>query len=364
MILKARGIDIREPERGLSFADDEVRDWISRYESGESMASIAFSAGVKSPETIRKRLVDVDVSIRERVSSTASSWQEWAIYFYLSKAFPDGTVSSNLKVETAKGARFPDVCLTTRDGIKVAVEYDGEFWHDTPARRKADEEKTALPALLQDCGFRVIRVIENAKGVNETVGGTVWCSAERNGNDVGIGFAIIELLNLLESESIDVDLERDMPEINKLYYEAKNRTKHGIEWARLYTEDGLASHAIAKRFGTTSTTVTTALESLGVEIRHQPTSEKRVSQWAQMLHSGASVQDIADDFGVSKSTVYRALKRRGHVFDPHPKKAITVTDHEWKRLFCEEELSMSKIAREYGVSAGTVSSHLRKTGVS
>lgn len=360
MILKDRGIAIREPERGLVFSNDEIQEWVNRYNSGESLASIAFSVGVKSPDTIRKRLVDAGVSIREKVSSTASSWQEWAIFFYLSKAFPGEVVSNNTKVNTVKGARYPDVCLILGNGSKFAIEYDGEFWHDTPAHRASDKDKTAL---LRDSGYRVIRIIENTNDINKVSGDVIHCSIERDGNSVGIGFAICALLKLVKVGSVDVDLDRDTAEISTLYYEAKNRTKHGIEWAKLYTEEGLSSHVIAKRYGTTTTTVTSALKSLGVQIRHQPTSEQMLSRWVQQVDAGIPVQTIADESGVSKSTVYRALKREGISFDPHPKKPITATDEEWKRLYCEESVSMSAIARQYSVSIGTVSAHLKKMGV-
>ena len=86
---------------------------------------------------------------------------------------------------------------------------------------------------------------------------------------------------------------------------------HGIEWTKLYTEEGLSSHVIAKRYGTTTTTVTSALKSQGLQLRHRPADNETRNRWVQMVNDGIPVQTIAEELGVNKSTVYRALKRNG-----------------------------------------------------
>lgn len=310
MKLNDAGLPIRPPERGYQFSEDTIEDWVERYASGESLKSIAFSAGLKSSDPVRKRLVAAGVEIRDKVSTTSSSWQEWAIYFYLKKAYPDYDVANNKRVDTKHGARFPDVSVMG-NGLKLAVEYDGEFWHNTKEHRLADESKTEA---LEKEGFRVIRVIENSRDENKQTGNVIFCTAEREGIETGIGFAISVLLDMLYITTVSVDLARDTQEISKLYYQAKNRASHGLEWVKLY-EGGLSTNSIASEYGVTATTVSNALKSLGMSIRHAPTAESEIDLWIELFETGKLVQEIADERGVNKTTVYRALKKRGVSFD-------------------------------------------------
>jgi len=357
MKIKEAGGTIAIPSIGFEFDDEVLDEWCKRYKSGESMASIAYSAGLKSPDTVRKRLVDRGVEIREQVSSTASSWPEWAIFFYMRKAFPGCEVGNNEAVSTRKGVRYPDVTVVNRDAdLKIAIEYDGAFWHEGREKRKSDDEKARL---LEEEGFTVYRVVEVTD--DELVDSLfeIRCSADRQ----GLGDAIVVLLSMLSIEGVDVDLERDSPAITELYYAAKNRTARGVEWADLYERQKLSVNSIADMYGTTPTTVSTSLKLQGVEIRHKPTDESEQQKWLEMYEKGISVPAIAKSRGVDKSVIYRHLKKRGIVFERHPKKSITNRDLEWKRLYVNEHKSLADIAREYGVSPMTVSNHLQKLGV-
>ena len=357
MKIKEAGGTITIPARGFVFDDEALDDWCKRYKSGESMASIAYSAGLKSPDTVRKRLVDRGVEIRERVSTTASSWPEWAIFYYMHKAFPDCEVGNNEAVSTRKGMRYPDVTVVNCDtGLKIAIEYDGAFWHEGCVKRKSDEEKAHL---LEEEGFTVYRAVEVADDVPINSLFEIRCSADRR----GLGDAIVALLAMLSREGVDVDLERDSPAITELYYAAKNRTARGVEWADLYERQKLSVNSIADMYGTTPTTVSTSLKLQGVEIRHKPIDEPERQKWYEMYEQGISVPSIAKSRGVDKSVIYRHFKKRGIVFERHPKKGATSRDLEWKRLYVDERKSLADIAREYGVSPTTVSNHLQKFGV-
>ena len=358
--LKESGVEIRQPDRGYSFDEDVIDEWQTRYESGESLASIAFDAGLKSGDTVKKRLEERGVTIREKVSSTASSWPEWAIYFYMKAAFPEFAVDNNPAIDTPKGARFPDVAVRSSDGsFKLAIEYDGRFWHDRENKREQDEEKSRL---LQNVGFKVYRIIENDHGMNCVDGNTIYCTSESKGTESGLGYAICELLGLLHCEGIDVDFRKDSAEISSLYYAAKNRTAHGKEWAGLYA-DGHSTIEIAQAYGVTSTTVSSSLKRQGVEIRHKPIDETERQIWVEMYKAGSKVPAIAKERQLNKSIIYRYLKSIGVEFDKHPKKESTDTDLEWKRLYEDEGYSLSRIAKQYGRSTTTVSNHLKKLGV-
>ena len=359
--LKETGVEIRQPDRGYAFDEKTLSEWQERYESGESLASIAFDAGLKSGDTVKKRLEERGVKIREKVSSTASSWPEWAIYFYLKAAYPGFKVENNPAIDTLKGTRFPDVVVRSADGLfKLAIEYDGRFWHDRENKRERDEEKSRL---LQDAGFTVYRIIENNEGMNCVDGNNViYCTSESEGTESGLGYAITQLLRMLHSNGIDVDFEKDSAEISSLYYAAKNRTAHGKEWAELHNR-GHSTNEIAEAYGVTPTTISASLKRQGIDIRHKPTDESERQIWIEMFKTSSSVPTIAAERQVNKSTIYRYLKSIGVAFDKHPKKEITDTDFEWRRLYEKEGYSLSRIAKQYGCSPTTVSNHLKKLGV-
>lgn len=359
--LKDAGVEIRQSNRGYSFDEATKAEWQARYESGESLESIAFHAGLKSGETVKKRLEERGVKIRGKVSTTTSSWPEWAIFFYMKAAYPEFIVDNNPAISTPKGVRFPDVAVRDPDGpFKLAIEYDGRYWHDGENKRKQDEEKSHL---LQKVGFTVYRIVENDEGLNcVNSNNVIYCTDEYESTDQGLGYAIIQLLKLLHCSTVDVDLKRDSAEISSLYYIAKNRTAHGKEWGKLYA-DGHSTNEIAKLYGVTATTVSSSLKRQGIEIRHKSTDEAERQIWVEMFKAGSSVPAIAKERQVEKSTIYRYLKSIGVEFEEHPKKEISNIDLEWKYLYEVKGYSLSYIAKQYECSPTTVSNHLKKLGV-
>lgn len=368
--LKKNGIAIRREKRGYQFREEEIADWVKRYELGEPLVSIASSCGVKSIETIRKRLVGQGVEIRDRISpSTASSYPEWVLMHYLQKAFPDCSVENNASLSLGDGVVHPDVMVTGESIQKLfsdhggaeglIVEYDGEHWHDNPEQRRLDETKTKR---MSEAGFYVIRIIENSNGQNESCDPhRIFCTQQREGNDVGLGFAVVSLLKVLNKGDFDVDLIRDAADISKRYYAARNKTAEYEEWVNLY-QMGISSNEIADRYGTTSTTVTSKLKSLGVQIRHVAYSQEERNKWFDLYEGGMDVPDIARREQVDKGVIYRYLGSTGISFDRsnyRPKE----NDLEWKEMY-ESGRSLSAIADEYGVSLGKVKAHLEKMGVS
>ncbi|EOS52896.1 HTH domain-containing protein [Adlercreutzia caecimuris] len=368
--LKKNDIAIRRKKRGYQFDEKEIADWVKRYELGEPLASIASSCGIKSAETIRKRLVARGVKIRDRIStSTASSYPEWVLVHYLQKAFPDCSVENNVSLSLDDGVVHPDIMVTgesiqnlldDHDGAEgLIVEYDGEHWHDNPEQRRVDEAKTKR---MSEAGFYVVRIIENSKGRNESSDRhRIFCTQQREGNDIGLGFAVVSLLNVLNKGDVSVDLLRDAADISKRYYAARNKAAEYEEWINLY-QMGISSNEIADRYGTTSTTVTSRLKSLGIQIRHAAYSQDERNKWLELYESGMDVPDIARQEQVDKGVIYCYLGSAGISFDRsnyRPKEY----DLEWKELY-ESGRSLSAIADKYGVSLGKVRAHLEKMGVS
>ena len=74
------------------------------------------------PDTVRKRLAENGVEIRDKVSSTASSWPEWAIYYYMQKAFPE--LQGGVLMYTLDDHKYPFPDEITANGGSFYVKAD------------------------------------------------------------------------------------------------------------------------------------------------------------------------------------------------------------------------------------------------
>ncbi len=368
--LKKNGIRLRKENRGYyQISENEISDWVKRYESGEPLASIALSAGIKSTEPVRKRLVERGVEIRSKISpSTSSAFPEWAFIFYLTKIFPDCTVENNASLELESGVVHPDV-LVIGDSIQnhlsgtesykgLIIEYDGEHWHDNPEQRRLDEAKTKR---MSGAGYYVVRILENSQGVNDCSDPhRILCTSERSDKNSGLGFAIASIFRILGQDPNQVNLIKDTEEISRLYYAARNKATQYDEWVDLY-QMGISSIEIADRFETTPTTVTKHLKALGIKIRHKSYDQEARNKWLELYEQGMEVSEIALQEQVDKGVIYRYLNALGISFDRTVLRPRAY-DLEWKELY-ESGSSLACIAKRYGVSAGQVKSHLEKMGV-
>lgn len=368
--LKKNGIKLRKENRGYyQISENEISGWVKRYESGEPLVSIALSAGIKSTEPVRKRLIERGVEIRSKISpSTSSTFPEWAFIFYLTKVFLDCAVENNASLELESGVVHPDV-LVIGDSIQnhlsgtepysgLIIEYDGEHWHDNPEQRRLDEAKTKR---MSSAGYYVIRILENSQGVNECSDPhRILCTSDRTDRNSGLGFAIASVLTILGEDPKQVNLARDTEEISKLYYAARNKASQYDEWVNLY-QMGISSIEIADRFETTPTTVTKHLKALGIDIRHVSHSQEERNKWLELYEQGMEVPEIALQEQVDKGVIYRYLNALGISFDRSVLRPRE-NDLEWKKLY-ENGSSLAYIAKRYGVSTGQVKSHLEKMGV-
>ena len=120
-----------------------------------------------------------------------TSFPEQAIYFYIKKIFPDAISGDrHLKMEL-------DIFIPSE---KIAIEYDGAFWHRNPAK---DERKNELCKKHKILLFRVKENLQEKIEESEYLK-IVPCAY----NDVGIKNAIEYILKKL-NKNIDVDLDRD-----------------------------------------------------------------------------------------------------------------------------------------------------------
>lgn len=137
-----------------------------------------------------------------------SSFPEKAIFFYVSKAFPDA-VQNYRPMNDKLGNQEFDVWIPSTN---TAIEYDGEHWHQ---KRDRDERKDL------DCfenGITLIRVREPGCVSYQSALMPVVIRETNNGHD-SLTKAISEVMSIIGKE-VDVDTKRDEDAIFELMSDA------------------------------------------------------------------------------------------------------------------------------------------------
>ena len=125
------------------------------------------------------------------VRESQTSFPEQAIYFYIKKLFPDAINGDHhLKMEL-------DIFIPSQ---KVAIEYDGIFWHKNPKR---DERKNKL---CKENKILLFRVKEDFK--EESIENDYLRIIPCTYSDDGIKSAIEHIAKYL-NKNVDVNLDRD-----------------------------------------------------------------------------------------------------------------------------------------------------------
>ena len=146
-------------------------------------------------------------------SNIASSFPEQAIFFYLSKIFPDA-----INRCTDYGCEI-DIYIPS---LMVGIEYDGFAWHQN---KKKDIEKNKF---LHDQGIQVIRVRES--GCPELLIPAYCRVYEVNRSYTNLPDVLKKLIgDLSDAQNLDVDLVRDQIAITENYiniYRTQWETKY------------------------------------------------------------------------------------------------------------------------------------------
>jgi transposase-like protein len=81
---------------------------------------------------------------------------------------------------------------------------------------------------------------------------------------------------------------------------------------------GATVYELAAEFGCHRATIAERLKLAGVTMRHQPTTTEQVDEIVRLYESGLSMVKVAEQVGVSARTVFNYLGQRGVVTrDPH-----------------------------------------------
>ena len=145
-----------------------------------------------------------------------TSFPEQAVFFYVKQLFPDAInryrLIDNLEV---------DVYIPSE---RIAIEYDGSYYHRSAAKKKTDERKNKL---YKETGILLIRIIEEGGDIPPETEMSILC--HRKNSEALIGDALEELFHFFSQRlgreiDIDINVQRDAQQIYNQYvfYEKEN----------------------------------------------------------------------------------------------------------------------------------------------
>lgn len=145
-------------------------------------------------------------------SGRQTSFAEKAIYYYIKQLYPDAI---HRDTETLGGRMELDIYVPS---IRLAIEYDGAFWHDTEKAKKREENKFSK---CKELGINLLRIKEKMRPLGEdTARWTI--PADSTGHNKNLDEIIKRILEKIDPKysfwtrktaypipSITVDTERD-----------------------------------------------------------------------------------------------------------------------------------------------------------
>lgn len=153
-----------------------------------------------------------------------TSYPARALFYYLRQACPDCVCEEPfLKYKM-------DIFLP---GINVVIEHDGYYYHSGKATQKRAEKKDAA---LHKAGLRVLRV-SDSKNLSEPVifqkEAIIYRYDERNQY---LDHMIAAVFRYLGLNPFDFDHQRDLYEINQLYYHERKKRSLAVEYPDIAKE--------------------------------------------------------------------------------------------------------------------------------
>lgn len=150
-----------------------------------------------------------------------TSFPEQAIFYYIKKCYADAiNEDKSYNVEL-------DVFIPS---IKTAIEYDGYGFHKKTRKREIDYNKNIL---CEKNGIKLIRVLE--KGLEEFDNCSCIFRSD-NSSKKSLNQCIKELLTMLNTKEIDVDVVRDFDKIYSQYKYSEEQNSISVLFPRLVLE--------------------------------------------------------------------------------------------------------------------------------
>lgn len=123
-----------------------------------------------------------------------NSFCEQAVFYYIKQAFSDA-----INGDKHIGMEL-DIFIPSKN---VAIEYDGEAWHESKKKTQIDERKNQL---CKEFGITLIRIREpRLKEIDDCI---VFERSDSTNND-SLSIVILDVLKYLGVTNIDVDADRD-----------------------------------------------------------------------------------------------------------------------------------------------------------
>lgn len=138
----------------------------------------------------------------------STSFPEQALYYYLSRVFPDA-INSYKEIFSSTKMEL-DLFIPS---LKTGIEYDGIYWHSSDYSRKKAKEKYEI---CQNNGIRLLRVSEENRSFDDT---SDLLLIRKDLTAEGLNKCIGEVLDFLckGKKRISVDVDRDRAKIMLMY---------------------------------------------------------------------------------------------------------------------------------------------------
>ena len=137
-----------------------------------------------------------------------SSFAEQAVYFYVKQIFLS---AQNKYTDVFDNQMELDIYIPE---LNMGIEYDGAYWHSETALKRNRKKYE----ILKQKGIKLIRIKENYRRCPVCDGDCDHSIYREKENDDGLKTVIIELFQILsKTANIDIDVNRDRPEIKSKY---------------------------------------------------------------------------------------------------------------------------------------------------
>ena len=153
----------------------------------------------------------------------STSFSEQAVFYYLKRYFSDAL--NRHKLSDNNGLFEVDVYLPS---IKVAVEYDGDYWHRKRVTNDKNKEKR-----LKKLKIKLYRVLESRE--NKIVSNCIYYDFYHD-YYANLNWAIKSLLAMLGCGTLFVDEQIDEQEISNVFYTTETKNSLASRYPELVKE--------------------------------------------------------------------------------------------------------------------------------
>lgn len=154
-----------------------------------------------------------------KCNKRGTSFPEQAIYYYLSKIYPD---TINTYRDIFKNNMELDVYIPS---FNLGIEYDGKFSHNSKETYKNEKIKYEI---CKANNIKLIRIKENKKHRKNQYCDKLFFSDYESNNYDKLDICITKLFNYLNIDSNNIDTKKDVNEIKILYKKKRKQNSLAV----------------------------------------------------------------------------------------------------------------------------------------